>query len=312
LHQHTSLYQVLLLRYWKSGTLRSPIENARLNDLLLEEHYILNNQQLTTFESRQLHLHFQSVYMLMTGNPEGSLSAFYELDRLFQENTEIWKDSPDRYLQLLTGILQTLRRMESFEDMSFFMDRMKAIDSPSESLQQLIHYQLLELEIYRELRQQNLSRAALLTTSITDEKGEREMSHLPFSLQAQLGLTVARFYFVTQSYNQALKWVNRILNQPSRVLNRTLATSYRLLNLMIHTSMRNTDLLHYEIRTAERAFKKSKSWFKTEQLVLKLLKHHLSNKPVKKFEAEFTTLLDDPFEHELIVELGLKDWVLRL
>ena len=312
LQQHASLYEILLLRYWKSGTTRSSLESARLNDLLLEEHYILNNQQLTSFESRQLHLHFQSVYMLMTSDTEGSLKAFYELDQLFQENTQLWSETPETYLQLLTGILQTLRRMERFEAMQFFIERMKNIPIASERLRQLTHYQLLELELHCELQQQNYQHAAFLTRLFNEEKSERDINQLPFPLQAQLLLTISRFYFVTKSYPQALQLVNRILNQPMRVLSRTLTTSYRLLNLMIHTGMKNTDLLHYEIRASERAFKKSKSWFKTEQLVLKLLKDHLCNKPLQKFDTQLTLLLEDPFERELIVELGLRDWVFRL
>lgn len=312
LQQHASLYEILLLRYWKTGTTRSTLESARLNDLLLEEHYILNNQQLTSFESRQLHLHFQSVYMLMTSDTEGSLEAFYQLDRLFQENTQLWAETPETYLQLLTGILQTLRRMERFEAMQFFIERMRNIPVSSERLRQLINYQLLELELHSELQQQNYQRASVLVNLLQEEKSEREINQLAFPLQAHLILTITRFHFVVKSYPQSLLLVNRILNQPTRTLSRTLTTSYRLLNLMIHTGMKNTDLLHYEIRASERAFKRSKSWFKTEQLVLKLLKDHLNNKPLQKFEAQLTLLLDDPFERELIVELGLRDWVVRL
>lgn len=312
LHQHASLYEILLLRYWKSGTVRSAIENARLNDLLLEEHYILTNQQLTTFESRQLHLHFQSVYMLMTGNPEGSLAAFYELDQLFQNNTALWMDTPNDYLQFLNGILQTLRRMERFADMPYFIERSRAVRVPSESLSLLVMYQGLELEIYSEIQQQNYQQASGLILSLFEEKPQREISQLPFSLQARISLTIARFYLITQDYPKALRTANAILNQASGSLSRSLATCYRLLNLMIHTALDNTDLLHYEIRTSERAFKKSKSWFKTEQLVLQLLKDYLRHRPLTNYEPKFAGLSQDPFERELIVELGLTNWVAQL
>ena len=44
--QHASLYEVLLLRYWKTGVVRSLQESVRLNDLLLEEHQVINSQRL--------------------------------------------------------------------------------------------------------------------------------------------------------------------------------------------------------------------------------------------------------------------------
>ncbi len=84
---YSMLYEILLLRYWKNGIVRNQQEITQLNDLLLEEYQLLNAQGPKSFEWQQLHLHFQSTYFQMTGNPEGSLNVFYELDTLFQKTS---------------------------------------------------------------------------------------------------------------------------------------------------------------------------------------------------------------------------------
>src|SRR5690606_36246957 len=70
IRRHATLYEILLCRYWKNGVVRSLVEQTRLNDLILEEHRLVQ-KAAGSLESRQLHLHFQSVYLLMTGDTEG-------------------------------------------------------------------------------------------------------------------------------------------------------------------------------------------------------------------------------------------------
>ncbi|MFC5408749.1 hypothetical protein ACFPMF_05490 [Larkinella bovis] len=310
LQQQSSLYEVLLLRYWKKGVVRSQQEITRLNDLLLEEHHILNSHQLQTFDSQQLHLHFQSIYFLMTGNSPGSLSIFYELDALFQKNRHLWSGTPLYYIQLLTGILHTLRRLGRYEEMTFFLHHLQALPVTSGSLALQVKYLILEHELQRAVDQHQYPEALQLIRQ--HALLERELGQLPFAIQAQLGLMVSRVWFGLQAYSTALHWINRILNQPVDSLNRLLYVSCRLMNLLIHTALDNQDYLDYEIRSIERKLKSEPYGFRAERLVLNLLKQWLKNKPLNEFSDQLALLADDPFEQQLILDLGLKDWVRRM
>ena len=305
--QHAALYEVLLLRYWKTGVVRSLQESVRLNDLLLEEHQVLNSQRLESFASQQLHLHFQSAYFLMTDNPEGSLRVLYELDKLFQSHIHLWADRPVYYLHLLNGILQTLRATEQYDKMNYFLERLQCVSTPSESLALTARYQVLEHRLHNAV---NLGQSHQALQIVEEQRNaiSRDFPKLSIQIQVQLWLTIARIYYTLGNYSQALSYINHILNQPTRSLSRILYISCRLMNLLIHVALDNRDYVHYEIRSIDRRLKNEKLGYRTEQFVLTLLKNWLKNKPLKSFHEQALQLLEDPFEKQLILELGLKDW----
>ena len=307
LNQHSSIYEILLLRYWKKGEARSLKEVTLLNDLLLEEHQLLNSQQFETFDSKQLHLHFQSTYFLMTGDPSESLKVSFELDKLFLKNKDLWAGSSLYYIHLLTGILDTLRRMEQYDEMTYFLDRLKSVSTASENLSLTVEYAIKEHEIHRNLNQGKLETAL----EIFNEKKtivNKDILQLPLQAQVQFQLTLTRMWYEVGNYDKALKLINKVLNQTTNSFNRTLYVRCRLMNLLIHVALENTDYLFYEIRSIERKLKSEENFFQIEKLVIKILKNWLRNKPFHKYVEQITVLLDNPFEQQLINELKLKSW----
>ncbi|MGN6247622.1 MAG: hypothetical protein ACTHNG_04660 [Ginsengibacter sp.] len=307
LQEHSSIYEILLLRYWKKGEARSLKEVTLLNDLLLEEHQLMNSKQFQTFESEQLHLHFQSTYFLMTGDPTESLKVFFELDELFLKNSRLWADSSLYYIHLLTGILNTLRRMEQYDQMTYFLDRLRSVSSTSDNLSASVTCSILEYEMHRAINKGDLEKAL----NFFEEKKEtvnKEISQLPLLLQVQLQLTISRMWYEMGKYDKALKLINKVLNQPTNSFNRTLYVRCRLMNLIIHCALENTDYLFYEIRSIERKLKSEENFFQIEKLVIKIIKRWLNNKPFQNDIEKMALLLDNPFEQQLINELRLKPW----
>lgn len=307
-HQHASLYEKLLLRYWQKGPVRSAKDSARLNDLLLEEHQILTSRRFKSFGSHQLHLNFQSVYFLMANDADNSLKTFYDLDRLFQEHVDLWKDTPRYYFHLLHGILQTLRRMGRYEEMSFFIKRLRTVPDLSGSLNLVVKYQILEHELYQAI---NLKQYPQALTLIEDKDNERtqQVTRLPLQLQGQLWLTIARAWYGAGNYKNALQAINQALNLPTNFYNRLLYVSCRLMNLLIHTALDNKDYLFYELRSIERKLKANHTLYQAERLVINLLKQWLQKKPLTEFTEELALLEEDPYEQQLVRELNLNDWV---
>ena len=307
LNHHSSIYEILLLRYWKKGEARSLKEVTLLNDLLLEEHQLLNSQQIQTFDSQQLHLHFQSTYFLMTGDPSESLKVFFELDELFQKNARLWAGSSLYYIHLLTGILNTLRRMEQYDEMTYFLDRLKSFSTASENLTLSVEYAIIEHEIHRAINQGTPEKAL----EIFEERigtVNKDIMQLPIQSQVQVQLTLSRMWYEAGNFDKALKLINKVLNQTTNSFNRTLYVRCRLMNLLIHVALENTDYLFYEIRSIERKLKSEENFFQIEKLVIKILKNWLRNKPFHKYVEQITVLLDNPFEQQLINELKLKSW----
>jgi hypothetical protein len=305
--QHSMLYEVLLIRYWKNGLVRSQEAVTQLNDLLLQEYNFLNDPGYASFESDRLHLHFQSIYFQMTGNLEGSLAVHYDLNSLFEQHNYLWKDTPVYYFQLLDGILYDLRWMERYSDMEFFLGRMRVISPGSEGLAAIIRFRILEYQLNVFVDQDNLRDAQqLLSNNIQSIK--KEATQLPLQVNAQLMFSIARVYFRIGNYSAALKLINEVLNRPASSMNHSLHVVFHLMNLQVNASMKNRDYLFYAIRSVQRKLKNERNLYGVEQLVLSFLKQWMAFKPVKGYAEKLKALSENPYEDLLIKELCLPVW----
>ncbi|GAB3899815.1 hypothetical protein GCM10028803_21590 [Larkinella knui] len=307
IQHHASLYEIVSMRYWKTGIVRSRQETLRLNDLLLEEHQVLSSQNIESFESKQLHLQFQSAYFLMTDSPQDSLQMLYELDSLFQSHSHLWADKPLYYMHVVNNALQTMRVTQQYEKMDYFLGQMLSISTTSDTLKLTTQCQVIENQLHVAVNTGNYQQASQLI-SHNQDLIEKDLYRLPLQIQVQLKLSIARVYYHLGNYSEALRIINQILNQPTRSLSRILYVSCRLMNLMIHVALENRDYIHYELRSIELRLKRQKTGFRVEQLFLKTLRHWLKNNPLKQFSRQFSLLKRDPFERQVILELGLEEW----
>ncbi|MCE6989755.1 tetratricopeptide repeat protein [Dyadobacter sp. CY323] len=307
IQQHASLYEILLCRYWKNGTIRSTREQTLLNDLILEEHLTITNSKHTSFESDITHLHFQSVFFLVTGDVEGSLQIFYELDNLYQAEPKSWINSPHYYIQFLNGILQTLRRVEKFDKMAFFLDRLRSLNNISEYQNLRIRYQVFEHELHILIAKQQISDIPSFLASLPSEN-EKQFMLTPYQDKAQWWFTLARAYFETGHYDKALHHINRILNNNNDAINNLQYVTYRILKLMVHFHLGDHDYLNYEMRSIERKLKKANQLYRTEKYVISLLRKEMNFKSVSILKEELVNLKNDPYEQHIITELALIPW----
>ncbi len=306
-HQHFSIYEVLLLRYWKGKSINTSQKMVSLRDLLLEEHYILNSQSLESFEARQIHLLFQSTFMLMTGDSIGSMETLYELDQLFRQHEHLWSKTPIYYVQTLNGILHTLRRMEKYEEMSFFIDRLSGLQLDSENMRLSVKSQVMEHKLHAWLNL-GLFNDCLELIQNQVQKFEKSIELLSLYDQAQLLFSISRFWYLSGNLSKALQFINQILNKASLLMNKQLLVKYQLTYFMIHKGLDNRDLLAYELRSYERKIKKEGGTYKAEVMVLELLKNWIGHRPTGQFYEALLQLSEDPFEQILISDLGLKAW----
>ena len=79
-------------------------------------------------------------------------------------------------------------------------------------------------------------------------------------------------YFGAGRYNDALKWVNKLLNDNEQTLRQDIYNFARLFNLIIHFELNNFDLLEYVIKSTSRYLKKQKKDYQVEFLIIKYLK----------------------------------------
>jgi hypothetical protein len=307
---HSMLYQILLFRYWKNGVVRSQKQVVSLNDLLLEEHQLLSGQRRKSFETQQLHLQFQSVYFLISGNPEGSLNVYRELDSLFWTNCRLWQENPIYYIQLIDGILYDLRSMDRYEEMEYYYGRLREIKVNSESMQKMVDVILLSHELNCYSDQNKFKKGKELLLLKAKEIGDN-IEYLSIQLQAEIQLAVARIYFGNREFSAVLKIVNSVLNQISGGTSITHSSFivFHLLNIQVNIVLKNSDYLYYALRSLERKLKNSRSLYGIEELMLSIGKRWLSNKSLNELEEQVKILEENPFEKYFIKTLFIKSWL---
>ncbi len=311
INKHHTLHEILLFRYLKSGMVRSESQITHLNDLLLEEYQLLNRHGKPSFEARQLHLHFQSVYFRMTGNIAACLEVYHELDKLFQENQPLWEYSPELYIAILEGISSGLLFDRKEEEIPFFLNRMKKIRASNNLVQLSIPFIIAEIEL-KSLINKKLYQEGITKWNQLSEEFHAVSHNLPAQVHSQCMFTVARLYFLVRDYGKSLRIVNDELNKPAGLMDHYTRTNFLLFNLQINSLLDKMDYIHYALRSVERKLKTTRKLYNAEQLVITVLKKWLNYSSISKFSSKIEKLENNPYERQIIEELNLSEWLNRL
>lgn len=314
---HAALYETLLLRYRTRGTVGSTADTMRLNDLLLEEHQLLNRQKqkpgaARSFTMQQQHLHFQSAYFRMIGDGAGSLTVYHELDALFQNNPTLWTEQPHYYVQLLEGILADLRMLEQYTDMPYFIGRLRAIDTPAHGMRQTVPYLVLYYRLLLSVDQGHFQDAATLLRgdplSVDITAFERGLTQLTLVTRTEITLLLVRVSVGTGQLSAGLQRLNRVLALPARSWPGTLHTQARLLSLLVHARLGNADYLTYALRSVGRKRKSGDLTPAGEQFVIELLRQWLGGRLRADSIAQIDQFSGSPADHQLLRNLDLRAW----
>ena len=316
---HAALYETLLLRYRTQGMAGNAADTVRLNDLLLEEYQLLNRQKqngppMRSFAMQQQHLHFQSTYFRMTGDVTGSLRVYRELDTLFQNNLTLWAEQPLYYVQLLEGILTDLRLLEQYDEMPFFINRLRLINTPVQGINRPIPYLVLYYSLLLLVDQQRYEDASgLLNEYLPNAPAfERGLAQLPLPTQIEFDLLLVRLNVGQGHLSAGLQRLNRLLARPARTLPHTLYIQSRLMNLLIHARLGNTDYLLYALRSVERKLTVNGVGPAGAQYVVSLLRQWLKGKLRNRALTQPGTFSGSPADQQLLRNLDIQHWTLTM
>ncbi|MFN3850761.1 MAG: hypothetical protein ACK4NY_15110 [Spirosomataceae bacterium] len=309
LHEHASLYEILLFRYLRNGIVRSKEGKDKLNDLLLEETQILQKSRLKSFESQKLHLNFQSAYFMMIGSHKGSLQVYYELNDLFRKNPELWSDNPINYIYVLDGILTDLTEMERLSDIDFFLEALATIALEFKNVSAVGKTLHFIHRINQLIAQKEIEKAVIFwNDSVEDIK--KMTQQLPSGLQVEFRFANARLLYFAKKYSLALKEVNFIFDEYLKVLSASQYSECRILNLMIHYELRNFDYLTYALQSLERKLKLEKRFYAIEQFIIKVFRNILNDKKLSiRLQKEYKSIAENPYNQSIIRKLSLNKWV---
>lgn len=310
-HEHSSLYELISYRYTCNGLVRSEIDSRKLNDLLLEEFQTNRTKLFRSYKSDKFHLHFQAIYFLMAGDATQSLKEFYALNSLLAENRIHFENDPIHYLYLLNGILTTLRLIKKYEDMNFFIARLKSLSTSSESTELLRRHFILFHSTAVLIDNKKYDEAL----TIVKDTEIFEPQRTAFNVASMTLVQTIIIHFWKKEYNSALKYLGKLQVIPEKYMSPPVYVLGRLLYLLLHLELNNEDHLSYSIRSLERKLKKSSRMFKLEKLTLTLVSKLIVSADSKQgsllehyVEDVDTLSRNHPYELHLLALFNFQEW----
>ena len=315
IENHTGLYNLISLRQIKQGQVRNEAEKTKLNDLAFNELQAISGQSKDSFEAQKLHLLFQSAYFMKTANPKSSLKVYRELNELFENNRKLWGNPPYFYLNHIRGILNNLRWFGHYNEMPYFIDRLKNLQTEHPSAVTTIQPLIFIFESLM-LTDQHLFQEALNHLVKTRNDPSEKQINLTFATHSEIVLQTATVYFWNKDYRQALKILRPVLNVGKPFSQLTQTKSVRFLNILIHTELHDFEYLESEIRSFERDQKMRNKLFQSEKIILKSIRLIANKNDQIKYRKELQKqkdllikLKDNPFERQLLNSFDFIYWL---
>ena len=315
--EQSSLYNLLKYRLAHRGYIRTPEQKQAMNDLMMSELYIAaSSDSEHNFEITKNHKLFQANYLISVGDYRAALNSLKELNKLFEENPQFWSNPPIYYLSVLEGVLDSLRSLGYYDEMPYFLERLKLLMENSSSEFKINTICLLfQYELFPFLDKGDFKKCNELIKQYQDSLYDKE-SWLSPMRRSELFLYTSIVYIGNQDYKTAKKYINRIIldhNMDYLPIMRTI----RLIRLIIYYEMGEHDRIKYESRSIKRglSLKKEQS-FRTEHTILWFL--NKQNLPIlrKGKEAMFDKLLptiealhEDKYENQLLRIFDFTAWL---
>ncbi|HRN47139.1 MAG TPA: hypothetical protein PK110_02130 [Niabella sp.] len=316
IEEHFALYELLRYRLIRLGKVESEESKKKLNDLLLSEISIVTERTRNTFESRKLHILFQSFYFVGIGDFRSAIDNFYDLNKLLEQHPHLQGHPPVDYFSSLDGILDSLRSMHHFNEMPYYINKLRHITSYSlpEYFRVLIEktitvYSLAGLLGNNNIQGainyiENLSASTLKSYQIVnDEK------------QAELCFYCSLTYYYYKDYKKAHKYLSSVLNNYTNFSQQPIYKAIRLLNMLIHYLLKDTSFLDYDIRAYRRSLKNGGT-SKIVKAIIKTLQHNplLKTKYANQAFARqimptIKNISKDRYERQILKYMDFTKWI---
>ncbi|MBC8004664.1 MAG: hypothetical protein H7X84_04245, partial [Verrucomicrobia bacterium] len=228
---------------------------------------------------------------------------------------KLWGRPPYYYLSHLKGILNNLRWFGNYNEMPFFIDKMKLLLTDQNLGRNDIQYLVFLFESLVLTDQQKYKEALQHLENQDTELIEKSVSQ-PFVSRAELVLQLATVYFWNQEYKKAIKIIRPLLNAGKPFTQVPQVKTLRFINMLIHLEQKDFDYLDSEIRSFERSIKKKDKLWRCEETILNVIRiFGRQSDPMKRakyIEKQISTLHElhhDPYENHLLKMFDFVNWL---
>lgn len=314
INEHSSLYELLKHRILYKGNIRTQKEKDALNDLVISEMSITASYS-DSFESRKLHLLFQSNYLIGVGDYRSGLQSFRELNSLFEHEENSLSGFPIYYISTLEGVLSNLRSIKKYEDMDFFIGKLKSLKMNSENLQSNVDAIVFLYELFPKLDKGDYKAAELIINKYKDTLFTK-LDQLNLNRRAEISLYRSLVYIGFKKFKEADKTLISAIVRENKVYSLPLYRTIRLVNLIINYELGDFDVIEFESRSIKRKIPNTDKGYGVEKIMLQIINRkrrfmspNERDQLWRKYEPELSRIREDVFEKQLLVSFDFTAWI---
>lgn len=315
--EHSALYEILYFRQVNKGVAQTPEEKNHLMDLVMAEMNIVSRPFYRSFEAEKMHLLFQAVYYLASGDYTSSLKSYRELDVLFHTHSHHWEDDPMYYLFHLSGMLKNFRKTGLQEEILQTLDIMKKMKLNSVSARLFARQLCFQYEILYYTDMYDYDKAISIAESELIKINTEIMSTTPL-FWGNMILIASIPYIHIKKFSPVKKNFNKILNLGKAFSSYPFYRHTRILNMFTQAVEGNYLLLQYEVTSYEREFKKTKAdnFFDISMLncmkdIIKTASARETKKRIQQWTEELMPQIHGNIRDSVLDIFDLQKWLRR-
>ncbi len=234
-----------------------------------------NEQRLSFHEKLYLYYSYTGYYFFIQDFKEGYKYAQKWL-RLFEKQPEMQERKTEMYIKALNSVLVAQNKLYLYQD---FMETHRRLVALKRS-KKIILTENIKLHLFKTIYIHEMNRHFMLGEF---RSGTRIVSGLQNELNnfipkldkhtvLLLYYKIACLYIGSGNFNEALKWLNKIINERETNLREDLHSFARILRLICYYELDDDDSVEYNICSTYRFLSKRKSFVKFMQLIVAFLK----------------------------------------
>lgn len=315
---HNSLWSiksVLFLRLSKKGVARSQ-DDINEFDAIVERLKPIESKHILSSESNYLYRHIMSAYFYSIGKLQQSLAHLNESIRIFSE-TDFNKIELNKKLSAFTNAIYISDKIGDYKSALKNLASLKSMNDEfktNEDLAIKLFSSISSIELDLNLRKGDFTKALKLSKSIEENLHQFDEKIVPIR-RAFLEFKMAVIHIGIGNFNEALKWVNKILNDSELDKTEDIIGYTQLLDLLIHVELKHETLLPYSLKSTMRFFKTRNRMYGFEKVYLNFMSKLI--KTEDKFHAvdlweelykELESMKDNAFESVVLDYFDFKSW----
>jgi hypothetical protein len=306
--------------YTKIGYIRNESEYLKVKEFYFSTLPSINQSELSSIEKTYLYRLFVGYYFFIQDFDNGYLYSQKLVD-LFESEKNLMLSGTEAYISSLNNLLIAQYRLFKFEDFIKTNTKLQSVkDIGTLNINENIRIRLLKYFYMHEINRYFMTGEFNLGVEKIMKEQFEQIQTLTNMLDAHSELVmnykIACLYFGAASFNNSLKWLNKIINTTNVDIREDLHCFARIINLICHYELGNFDVIKYYIISTYRFLLKKEDLHSFQKYILSFIKNLRTEmneselvERFKKLKMELVPLIDSPYEKRAFIYFDIISWL---